>query len=119
MFGKLVKELRAAKRLGLREFCVAVDYDPSNWSKIERGIMAPPQDASLLKRVTLALGIEEDSATAQNLVDFATIDAGRIPHYVLDDAALLKKLPIFFRTIAGRKPSREELEKLAQVLRDP
>jgi transcriptional regulator with XRE-family HTH domain len=119
MFGELVKTLRSEKRLGLREFCVKAGCDPSNWSKIERGLLIPPQDEDSLKRVALVLGIPEGSKGYEQLVDYAQIGAGRIPEYVLSDEALVKKLPLFFRTVSGKKPTRKDLEKLAKVLKSP
>ena len=46
------------------------------------------------------------------------MDAGRIPDHVLKDEELLAKLPAFFRTISGNKPSRAELENLIKLLRE-
>ena len=117
MFGELIKQLRSLKRLGLREFCIATDCDPSNWSKIERGMLPPPQDEDTLNRIALILGVSETSKERDLIFDYAAIDAGKIPKYVLDDAELVKRLPVFFRTATGKKPSEEELKTLAKILR--
>ena len=119
MFGEFIKKIRADKRLGLREFCVATGLDPSNWSKIERGILSPPQDSEVLRRIAAVLGIAEESQEKDMLVHYAAIDAGKIPKDVLEDAELVKRLPVFFRTAKGKKPTREELEQLLQILRKP
>lgn len=114
-FGQFVKKIRSEKRLGLREFCIAADADPSNWSKTERGILSPPQDESFLSKIAviLGLGIKEKDL----LFDFAAIDAGKIPQYVMKDEELVKRLPVFFRTATGKKPTTEDLEKLAEILK--
>lgn len=117
MFGEFIKRIRVANRLGLREFCIAADYDPSNWSKIERGLLAPPQDERVLARIASVLELAEESEEWNKLFDFAAIDAGKIPAYVLDDAELVKRLPVFFRTATGKKPSEDDLRKLAETLR--
>jgi len=44
------------------------------------------------------------------------VDAGRIPDYVLKDKKLVAQLPVFFRTLSGQKPSREDLEKLLEII---
>jgi transcriptional regulator with XRE-family HTH domain len=119
MFGKLVKQLRVERRLGLREFCIATDCDPSNWSKVERGILSPPQDQDTLNRIAIILKLPDNSKENELLFDYAAIDAGKIPQYVLEDAELVKRLPVFFRTATGKKPSSEELERLAEILRKP
>jgi transcriptional regulator with XRE-family HTH domain len=117
MFGEFIKKLRAEKRLGLREFCIATDCDPSNWSKVERGMLPPPQDQVLLDRICVILGLQENSEKRELVFDYAAIDAGKIPQYVLKDAELVKRLPVFFRTATGKKPTEEELAKLAEILR--
>jgi len=35
----------------------------------------------------------------------------------LKDEKLVAKLPVFFRTISGQKPSREDLEKLVELIK--
>lgn len=117
-FGQLVKKIRSEKRLGLREFCIAADCDPSNWSKIERGLLPPPQDPSDLNRIAVILGLSENSQEWELLFDYAAIDAGKIPSYVLQDAELVKRLPVFFRTATGKKPATEDLERLAEILKN-
>ena len=44
------------------------------------------------------------------------MDSERIPDYVLKDEKLVAQLPVFFRTISGQKPSREDREKLLALL---
>jgi len=118
-FGNAVKRLRGEKRLGLREFCIAADYDPSNWSKVERGVLSPPQDQAVLNRIAVILGLAENSPGRELLFDAASIDVGRIPQYVLEDQELVKRLPVFFRTATGKKPNSEDLLRLAEILRHP
>jgi transcriptional regulator with XRE-family HTH domain len=117
MFGEFIKKIRCERHLGLREFCIAVDYDPSNWSKIERGVLSPPQDEGVLNRIAVILKLPEASEERQHLFDYAAIDAGKIPKYVLEDAELVKRLPVFFRTATGKKPTTKELEMLAEILK--
>jgi len=118
MFGEFIKKIRSERRLGLREFCIAADCDPSNWSKIERGVLPPPQDQGILNRIAVILGLGENSKEREWIFDYAAIDAGKIPKYVLEDAELVKRLPVFFRTATGKKPTTEDLEKLAEILKN-
>jgi hypothetical protein len=116
MFGAFVKELRARQRLGLREFCLAHEHDPSNWSKIEREVLPPPRDENILRTWAEQLGIKRGSEEWLKFFDYAAVDAGRIPDYVLQDEKLVAQLPAFFRTLSGQKPSREDLEKLLEII---
>jgi len=118
MFGEFIKKLRSEKRLGLREFCIACDLDPSNWSKTERGVLPPPQDQRVLNRIAVILGVPEGSKEREWIFDYAAIDAGKIPQYVLNDEELVKRLPVFFRTATGKKPTTEDLVKLAEILKN-
>ena len=116
MFGEFVKSLRARKRLGLREFCIEHGHDPSNWSKIEREVLAPPRDDEKLRAWAKQLGLKQGSEDWLKFFDYAAVDAGRIPDYVLKDERLVSQLPTFFRTLSGQKPSREDLEKLLEMI---
>lgn len=117
MFGEFVKEIRSRSRIGLREFCLNHGHDPSNWSKIERGILPPPKDEALLTEWAGQLGLTPGSDDWLKFFDFAAIDAGRIPSYVLEDKELTAKLPAFFRTLSGQKPSKQDLETLLEIIR--
>jgi transcriptional regulator with XRE-family HTH domain len=118
MFGNFIKELRARRRLGLREFCLEHGHDPSNWSKIEREVLPPPRDGDTLRTWARQLGLKQGSDDWLRFFDYAAVDAGRIPDYVLKDEELVQKLPAFFRTLSGNKPTGEELENLIKLLRE-
>jgi hypothetical protein len=117
MFGTFIKELRARKRLGLREFCLEHGHDPSNWSKIEREVLSPPRDEETLRKWARQLSLKPGSDDWHKFHDYAAVDAGRIPDHVMENEELLAKLPAFFRTLSGQKPSREDLEKLLKIIR--
>lgn len=118
MFGTFIKALRAKQRFGLREFCHKTGYDPSNWSKIEREVSPPPKDEATLREWAKQLGLKPGTDDWNKFHDYAAVDAGRIPDHVLKDEELVEKLPAFFRTLSGNKPSDEELENLIKLLRE-
>ena len=117
MFGTFIKELRAKQRLGLREFCLKTGYDPSNWSKIEREVSPPPKDDDALTKWARQLGLKPNSDDWHKFFNYAAVDAGRIPGHLLEDEELAAHLPVFFRTLSGQKPSREDLEKLLEIIK--
>jgi transcriptional regulator with XRE-family HTH domain len=117
MFGQYIKELRSRKRIGLREFCTRHGHDPSNWSKIERGILPPPRDDDTLSEWARQLELVPGTPEWYRFIDYAAVDAGRIPPYLLEDKDLVAKLPAFFRTLSGKKPSEEDLLKLMEIIR--
>ena len=89
MFGTFIKEIRSRSRIGLREFCLDHSHDPSNWSKIERGVLPPPKDEDLLTDWAQQLGLKPGSEDWLKFFDYAAVDAGRIPAYVLEDKELV------------------------------
>jgi len=117
MFGEFIKEKRIAKGMSLREFCKRMEIDASNWSKIERGLLAPPQDEEKLRNIARVLDIRIGSPLWKEMKDKANIDAGIIPEDILSDEKVLNSLPIFFRTIRSEKPNPEDLDKLIDMIR--
>jgi transcriptional regulator with XRE-family HTH domain len=117
MFGEFIKKRRIDKGLGLREFCKQIETDASNWSKVERGVLSPPQDEEKLRNIAQLLDIKFGSGEWKEMKDLANIDAGIIPADILSDKQVLDSLPMFFRTIRSEKPTSEELDKLINIIR--
>ena len=117
MFGEFIKSLRLERDIGLREFCRRLPTDASNWSKVERGILPPPQDDKKLNEIAKILGIKKDSDTYSDLIEKAAIDAGIIPERILSDQETLNALTMFFRTVRSEKPTPEELDELIEKVR--
>lgn len=117
MFGEFIKTLRLDRDIGLREFCRQLSIDASNWSKVERGILPPPQGDEKLDQIAEVLDIKKSSELYNELKDKAAIDAGIIPKDILSDQETLNLLPMFFRTVRSEKPTAEEIEKLIEKIR--
>ncbi len=115
MFTETVKSLRLMKRLTLRDFCHQTRLDPSNWSKVERGINPPPGDVDLLER--LADFFDLTGAEKLSFMDEAAIQRREIPPDVADNVILQKALPAFFRAARGHELTEAELTNLANDVR--
>ncbi len=116
-FGKFLKKLRINQDLSLREICKKVGYDASNWSKIERGIIAPPVDKRVLSRWAKALNLKKDSQDYQDFIDMAQIAQGIIPADILTNKDAVEHLPAVFRTLRNEKPTKEEIDRLIELIR--
>ncbi len=116
-FGEMVRKLRLAKELSLREFCLRHGHDASNMSKIERGRLGPPQKPAQLEQLAGQLGLEDGTREWQEFMDLAAAEAGRIPEDILSDEQVLQKLPILFRAARGQRVSRQDVEKLIENVR--
>src|SRR6267154_2827916 len=111
MFSDTVKKLRLEKRLTLRDFCEQAGLDPSNWSKVERGINPPPGDVKTLERLAAFFHLAGERKLA--FMDEAALQRNEIPPDVADNAILQKALPAFFRAARGHELSEAELKTLA------
>ncbi len=115
-FGKFVRDSRIKNALTLREFCRITNIDPSNWSKIERSISSPPKSKQVLQEIAKILNLSENSEDYNILFDLAAIS--HIPPDLVSNQRIVEKLPVFFRTLRGEKPSRGELEELIKMLKE-
>lgn len=115
MFSEKIKDLRVSKRLTLRDFCSQIGLDPSNWSKVERGINPPPGDVALLERLAQFFGLNGDDKLA--LLDSAALERRELPPDLADNEILKKALPAFFRAARGHELTPEQLEQFAEDIK--
>jgi transcriptional regulator with XRE-family HTH domain len=115
-FGRFLKEMRAKKGLTLREFCRLINADPSNWSKVERGILPPPKSREVVSDIATILLIEKDSDDWHTLFDLAAI--GNIPKGLLPTEKAADKLTIFFRAAReGNAPTPKQYKAMIDALK--
>ncbi len=115
MFNETIKTMRIAKRLTLRDFCEQVGLDPSNWSKVERGINPPPGDIGLLEKLAAFFGLNGEQKL--KFMDEAALQRREIPADVAENEILQKALPAFFRAARGHELTEEELKSFAEDIR--
>lgn len=113
-FGKLLRQTRVDKNITLRKFSRDISYDPSNVSKIERGLTPPPATI-ILKGWTQALGITNSDVQYQEFFDSASLARNRIPE---DSPAAFrnKLLPAMLRTVRSKNLTEQDFERLVQLL---
>ena len=116
-FGSFFKEKRKEQGFTLRKFCEIHKLDPGNLSKLERGLMPPPQNRDILEKYAGYLNIKPDSDDWYTFFDLAASCTGKIPEDVMSDEELVKKLPLIFRTLRGQKVPKEKLHELAELIR--
>jgi len=116
-FGAFLKERRRKLGLTLREFCRLNEFDPGNLSKIERGLLPPPQGKDLLRKYASALGIKQRTDDWLMLCDLASTSAGKIPADIVSNEQIMNALPVLFRTARRRTLDEEELKKLVNTIK--
>ena len=115
-FGECFKERRIGLGLTLRRFCEEYGIDPGNLSKMERGLLQPPKD-EILKKYANYLKIKKGSDEWYEFFDLAAAESGRIPKE-LREKEIVARMPFLFRTIRGKKISKEKLEKLIKLIKE-
>lgn len=110
-FGNKLKELRIKKGITLREASRLANYDPSNWSKIERGKMSPPSNEEVLRKWGSILGLNKEGI--QEFIDEARTVQGLLPKDIID----VNCLPAFYRTLRNKKPSKQEIDRLIKLIK--
>lgn len=113
-FADFIRNKRIEAGYTLREFCKATGFDPSNWSKTERGLLKPPQSKAVLEEIARVLNLGPGTEPYKELFDLAAISS--IPDELVEKE-ILNQLPVFFRTVRLEKPTEKELENLIQKIR--
>ena len=116
-FGEFVRRRRLDVELSLREFCTRAETDPSNWSKIERGILPAPAHREFLESVAKLLKLKKGEKDWYTFFDLASLSQQKIPDDVYENENVISALPAFFRTVRGEKPTEEELDTLIALLK--
>ena len=101
-FGELIKQLRADRQLTLRQCCVGLGVDPSNWSKLERGLLPPPKHRDILERWAGFFDLAEEQK--REFLDLAALGRGELPADLAADGRALAALPGFFQALRGFEP---------------
>lgn len=116
-FGEFFKEKRIGLKKTLRQFCAENKLDPGNISRLERGIMTPPQGSDKLEEYARYLHVKKGTDDWYKFFDLAAVEAGRIPEELLSDPMVAASLPILFRTLRGKKISEKKLDELVEMIR--
>ncbi len=116
-FGEFVRVKRLEAELSLREFCKLAEVDPSNWSKMERDLLSAPSSREHLEQIAKLLRLKKGTPDWFSFFDLASISQQKIPDDVYEDRQVRSALPVFFRTVRGEKPNKEELDHLIALLK--
>lgn len=110
--GPLLKRLRIEKRITLRDFAERLDLDPGNYSRVERGVFAPPEREKL---ELILQELEVDKVEQEAILDRADADRGMLPSDLQRDEILVRELPVLFRAI--RRGDRAALDAFIENVR--
>jgi hypothetical protein len=110
-FSDIFKRYRVKKNPGLTSWCREHSLDQGNHSKLERGIMPPPQNFARLHEYIEIFEIEEFSDDWHNFLNLALIENLKLPLEHKPDRNLAYLISIFFTHLQGfpLKDSDKEL----------
>src|SRR5260370_11253699 len=114
--GHMLKGIRIARNLPLRQCAKELRADPSNWSKLERGKTPAPKDTGLLMKWADYLGLKGKEDQSQFL-DLAALSRKEIPRDIADDKTVIAALPAFFRAVRGKELEGDLLKDFIEDLR--
>ncbi len=78
-FGTFCRARRESLGMSLSEFCRLHGLDKGNHSRLERGLLSPPQDDSARQALAKALKLAEGSPNRKQFDDLAIAETGRLP----------------------------------------
>lgn len=116
-FGEFVKDRRIKSRQTLRAFCERHGYDPGNHSKLERGILNPPDSDEFMTKLAKALNVQRETNDWFDFYNYAAVARKEIPQELLDDAEVVEKLPVLFRTLQGEPIPADKMDDLIDFIR--
>jgi transcriptional regulator with XRE-family HTH domain len=105
-FGEFLRQRRIASGQSLRGFCAAHGFDVSHFSKLERGMLAPPHGDDRLSLHAEALRLDPESSEWFEFFDLASAARGEIPSDLLSDAQVMERLPILFQALRAMDPAK-------------
>lgn len=116
-FGTFVHELRTRQQVTLRDFCEKHGFDKGNFSKLERGLLPPPQKREKLESYAKALGLEPGSDDWTEFFDRAYLDRDQLAREIIDDEEVLGLVPVLLRTVNNERLTAEQLQELIERIR--
>lgn len=100
----------------LRKFCRNKGYDPAYISRLENGLIPPPEDSNKLKALAIAIELEKDTPEWVNFFDLAAASQGKFPKDLSSNPKLVNLLPAFYRTLRRKNLTEQDINKLLKHL---
>jgi len=110
--GPLLKQLRLERRITLRDLAERVGLDAGNYSRVERGVFAPPARDKL---DFILRELEVEQTKREEILDTADVERGELPSDLQQDEVLVHELPVLFRAV--REGDREALDQFIEAVR--
>lgn len=118
-FGEWIRRYRADNQITLRDFCKSRNVDSGNWSKLERGVMAPPPDIVQQRRIVREIiGIDESHPDYYWVFAMMKDARASILRQVGESHNVVGALPMFVSKADGTRLTHSELQDLIEFVKD-
>ncbi|MFY9925873.1 MAG: helix-turn-helix domain-containing protein [Opitutaceae bacterium] len=119
IFGDFVRNTRMGKGLTARIVASSAEMLPSNFSKLEHGLLTPPRDAEKQRKLLGALNILVGSADAEKFFDLAAKAANSTPIDLAQIISENETVPLLLRTIGNKRLSEDQIRRLVAIVHAP
>lgn len=116
-FGDFVKQQRIRRGLSLRAFSERCGVDFASHSKLERGLLNPPDDQVWMLGMAESLGVHQNTPEWGQFCDLAAVARREIPKPLAEDAKVVRKLPVLICTAHGERLPPEKMDELIDFVR--
>ena len=113
-YGEMVRQVRIAKGITLRELSLRTEIDTARLSRIERETMTPPQSDEILDSINEGLNLTAEES--QKFKDQAALDNKKFPSDI--KIPKMEGFPMFLRTVANKQLSTKELKELTDFINE-
>ncbi len=114
-FGVYFRELRLNSGQTLRNFCKNHGCNPSNISKLERGVLPPPKSKEKLMKYAKALGINNRSQAYSRLCALSKPPFNSAS--IISEREFVQMLPMHLTCAGGERFPQEQLGKLIALIK--
>jgi len=116
IFGEYLKLLRSEKEISLRTLAKMLEMDAGNLSKLERGIIKPPQNEDIINKISNVLNLNKDQK--KRLIDLASSSNGDYPMDIKESLSENTAIPILLRTISNKRLTDAEIMELTKKINE-
>ena len=116
-FGKYLKGLRKASGKPARIVALEAGMQPSNYSRLEYGVLNPPQTRAKLDRLAKAVGVPDDGVEMARFYDLAAQANKSTPVDLADIISKDDAIPLMLRTLGSKKLTKQEIEDIVKLVR--
>jgi transcriptional regulator with XRE-family HTH domain len=116
-FGKYLKGLRKASGKAARIVALEAGMQPSNYSRMEYGVINPPKPKSNLDRLAKAVGILDSKEQMAHFYDMAAAALKSVPVDLADIISKDDAVPLMLRTIGNKKLTKQEVDEIVSLVR--